>query len=544
MKVLVLSLLRMGDLVMALPGLKAVLEQKEFSEVDLLINKESQMLSPLIPYIRKTHVLDRKELQDGLVLENRPVFEAMDRLDLLMQKLNQENYDLVINLTHTKFSGWLCGLIEAKEKDGLVLHPSEPPSLGSSWFRYLNEFMSKPGSDSLHMTDVLASSLGVSRCKAENVLVESEKGKNEAKDHISTVKPMIAVQILSSDAKKDISLDNWWSYLSVLSKLHADHKLIFVCAPFEKDRLMPLLSQGTANGLDWQLAPCSVEGAFSIIKKSALLISVDTGIKHLASATKTPVLELALGSSDFQKTGIYQSNALIVSGQASCRPCTHSSACERASHVCEEGWDWNLLAQVTQELLNKNWKSINALMQSSKQFRSYRTLITENGSWIPVELGKTTMADGMKSLLDKLSWRFYLSESHKSNLPEFGSESWALRGSIKWLYPDADWASAESQFSYLEKSLESHIQQARQALFLVQKLKKQSAGGQDFDELTKTLVSMSGNGQALRPFHLHKEPLSFVWLRRAQEFAEEVQSRNQIQLKLLKSLKTQITEMQ
>ncbi len=544
MRVLVISLLRMGDLVMALPGLKAVLEQKEFSEVDLLIHKESQMLSPLIPYIRKTHVLDRKELQDGLVLENRPVFESMDRLELLIQKLNQENYDLVINLTHTKFSGWVCGLIEAREKDGLVLQPSEPPSLGSTWFRYMNELMSQPGSDSLHMTDVLASSLGVHRCKAENILVESEKGKSEAAVYTSTVKPILAVQVLSSDAKKDISLENWWNYLSKLSKVKPEHRLLFICAPFEKDKLTPLLSLGVEAGLDWQLASCSVEGAFSIIKKSELLISVDTGIKHLASATSTPVLELALGSSDFQKTGIYQSNALIVSGQASCRPCTHSSTCGRPSHVCEEGWNWTLLAQVTEGLMNKNWKSINALMQSSKQFRAYRTLITENGSWIPVEMGQATLSDGMKNLLDKLSWRFYLSNSHKNTLPEFGSESWGLRGSIQWLYPDADWARAENQFSSMEIKLEEQIHQARQALFLVQKLKRQSEAGQDFDELSKTLALMSQQGPALRPFHLHQEPLSFLWLRRAQEFAEEVQNRNQIQLKLLKSLKTQITEMQ
>ena len=544
MRVLVISLLRMGDLVMALPGLKAVLQQKEFSEVDLLINKESQMLTPLIPYIRKTHILDRKELQDGLVLENRPVFESMDRLDLLIQKLNQENYDLVINLTHTKFSGWICGLIEAREKDGLVLQPSEPPSLGSTWFRYMNELMSQPGSDSLHMTDVLTSSLGVHRCKTDHVLVETEKGKNEAAAFLLSVKPTVAVQVLSSDAKKDISLDNWWNYLSQLSKLKPDYRTVFICAPFEKDKLAPLVSLGIEAGLDWQLAPCSVEGAFSIIKSSQLLISVDTGIKHLASSTSTPVLELALGSSDFQKTGIYQSHALIVSGQASCRPCGHASACSRPSHVCEEGWNWTLLARVTEEYLNKNWRGIQALMQSPQQFRAYRTLITENGSWIPVELGQENLSHGMKSLLDKLSWRFYLANSHKSILPEFGSESWAMRGSIQWLYPDADWARAENHFSNIEKNLENQIHQARQALFLVQKLKKQSVVGEDFEELSKTLVLMGQQGPALRPFHLHQEPLSFLWLRRAQEFAEEVQSRNQIQLKLLKSLKTQITEMQ
>lgn len=544
MKVLVLSLLRMGDLVMALPGLKAVLEQKEFSEVDLLIHKESQMLAPLIPYVRKMHVLDRKELQDGLVLENRPVFESMDRLDLLVQKLNQENYDLVINLTHTKFSGWICGLIEAHDKDGLVLQPSEPASLGSSWFRYLNEFMSKPGSDSLHMTDVLASSLGVHRSKTQNILVESEKGKSEADAYTLDAQPIVAVQILSSDMKKDISLQNWWEYLSAYSQQNADHKLVFICAPFEKDKLALLLSQGANAGFNWQLASCSVEGAFSIIKRSILLISVDTGIKHLASATETPVLELALGSSDFQKTGIYQSNALIVSGQASCRPCAHSSICNRASHACEDGWDWNLLALMTQDLINKNWKSINTRVQSSKQFRAYRTLITQNGSWIPVELGQASFTESVKGLLDKLSWRFYLSNAHKNSLPEFGSESWALRGSMKWLYPEMDWASAETNFSSIEKQLEGHVLQARQALFLVQKLKKQSDANQDFDELSKMLVAMEVQGQALRPFHLHKEPLSFLWLRRAQEFAEEIQNRNQIQLKLLKSLKTQITEMQ
>lgn len=544
MRVLVVSLLRMGDLIMALPGLKAVIDSQDFSEVDLLIHKESQMLVPMIPYVRKAHVLDRKELQDGLVLENRPVFESMDRLDMLIQKLNQENYDLVINLTHTKFSGWICGLIDAQDKDGLVLQPSEPASLGSSWFRYLNEFMSKPGSDSLHMTDVLASAIGIHRSKTQDILKETEKGRKEALSYSVSAKPMISVQVLSSDMKKDISLANWWEYLSRVSKQHPDHRIVFLCAPFEKDKLSPLMDQGRRAGYDWQLAPCSVEGAFSIIKESALLISVDTGIKHLAAATETPVIELALGSSDFQKTGVYQNHALIISGQASCRPCTHSSACDRPSHLCEEGWDWSALAKITGDYLRRNWKSINTQMLSAQQFRAYRTLITENGSWVPIELGHASLGDSVKGLLDKLSWRFYLSDSHKSVLPEFGSQSWELRGSIKWLYPEIDWASSEKQFAPIEKELEQHIQQARQALFLVQKLKKQTEGGQDFEELSSVLKVMEKQGPALRPFHLHEQPLSFLWLRRAQEFAEEVQNRNQIQLKLLKSLKTQITEMQ
>ena len=137
MKILVVSLLRLGDVILSTPIIKGLSQKYPNAEIHILMNKQFEGVSGLIPYVSQFHYFDRKLIQDGLVQAERPLFEPYHRLESLLTELDKENYSEVINLTHNKMSGWLCSLIKGKEKKGLAINPRGQASL---WFPLVSLF--------------------------------------------------------------------------------------------------------------------------------------------------------------------------------------------------------------------------------------------------------------------------------------------------------------------------------------------------------------------------------------------------------------------
>src|SRR5690606_16634742 len=121
MKVLVTSLLRLGDLLMAAPALELLKRRYPGCQLHVVINPESKPIGALIPAVDKYHVFNRNELQGQLASPQSPLIKPVDDLLRWVDELNSERFDLVVNLTHNHLSGRLCALLQAPHKIGLVL---------------------------------------------------------------------------------------------------------------------------------------------------------------------------------------------------------------------------------------------------------------------------------------------------------------------------------------------------------------------------------------------------------------------------------------
>ena len=154
MKILVVSLLRLGDIVLTVPLLRELKKTHPEAEIHLLRNKQFKLLEPLLSFVDKIHYFDRKVIQDSLVMADRPLLEPYDRLLGFVQNLNKEEYNQIINVTHTKLSGWLCGMINANERLGLSYNSSGQASFGSPWFQYMNDYLTTNTGEIFHFADI------------------------------------------------------------------------------------------------------------------------------------------------------------------------------------------------------------------------------------------------------------------------------------------------------------------------------------------------------------------------------------------------------
>jgi len=311
-KILILSLLRLGDVLLAAEAISAVRAKYPLARVDLLVNKGVESVAPFLPNIGRVHTVPREILQDALVSADRPIFEPLDRLKSLVARLSSEKYDKIINLTQTKFSGYLTAAIESNEKIGMIINHRGQASFGSPWFRYLNGVIGAGAQRGFHYADIFKyGSTGENGVIASAASAnETEAGKRELEEwlrhHSFGSDLKILLQLQTSDKKKNWSSSAWVQALESFrrsGKSAAQAQLIALGAPNERPLLEQFQKQARDAKIDVAIATMSLEGVLSLARVADVLVTGDTSIKHLAALTPIRIVEIALGSSDIERTG-------------------------------------------------------------------------------------------------------------------------------------------------------------------------------------------------------------------------------------------------
>lgn len=357
MRILVLSLLRIGDIAMSAGILRDLRAKYPDAQIDLLLNKQCSQIAPLLIGVDRFFYFDRQGLQKGLGDASVPFFESYESLSELLDEVTEHKYDLAINLTQNRLSGWLMGLIPAEHRIGLTLEADGRASFHSNWFRYMNAQIDQEGAEVFHFNDIFRFALGLEAAKTLSgksrslpSLQETDAGRAEAEALLFGLESVVSVQMLTSDVKKDYPIIRYVAALSQFASRHPSARLAILAAPFERERLLPVVEQLQSAGHKAFLAVTSFEGALSVVKRSKLLITLDTSIKHLAAAVGTPILEICVGSADPYRTGADAQGAVVLQSKEACAPCSHTKACHRTSHFCSSRIPSEIVALVASEL--------------------------------------------------------------------------------------------------------------------------------------------------------------------------------------------------
>jgi len=95
--------------------------------------------------------------------------------------------------------------------------------------------------------------------------------------------------------------------------------IIFVGAPNEQDVIKNVINLMQKEALDFTGKLNLIEIA-ALLQKSDLFVGNDSGLMHMAAATKTPSVAI-FGPTDPRRTGPYNSKAQVVKEDFSCEPC-------------------------------------------------------------------------------------------------------------------------------------------------------------------------------------------------------------------------------
>lgn len=450
MKILVVNLLRLGDFIQAVPVVHGLKSKYPRAKVDVLVHTPALSLQPMLPFIDRWWAINRDELQEGLGNGEIPLLTSFDVLREQCEQINSEGYDLVINLTQTYFSAWLMGYLQGKSKLGLTFNSIGRAEFFSPWFRYLD---GKISGDVFHHLDIFSQACEVFGDERRWPFVLTPGGESEVRNlGLPRGRELIAVQALTSDEKKNWGEDSWVRWLAEMQGRRPDAHFVFVGAPFEQERLRAIVNRApVADRVS--VAIVSLQGALSLLNKATVLVTGDTSIKHLANAARCRVMEIALGSSDFRRTGIYKANSLIVHGRLPCSPCPHSGGCSQATHKCAEQLTPALVADATVMFLREDWNALAAFSRSA-EFGLRRSRVVAMGFWYAQDLSSRLREETMLDWIDRSAWKFLLNAEEKGQISSVGTEVYRLRTEIgDELAPFGGVEPLLARLEFLEKEL-------------------------------------------------------------------------------------------
>ena len=557
MKILVMSLLRIGDVAMATPVLSALrLKFGRDAQIDLLVNSQAAGIAPLISggsaSVGRVIVFDREAMQRGLGRADIPFFDSYERLNELVDRLNGESYDLSINLTHSRLSGWMMSLVNSKEKMGLVFDGEGRASFGTNWFRYLNSQVEADGAEVFHFTEVFRFGLGLGAISTtEPSMFETENGKLEAAEVFENwkvdSKTLVAIQALTSDSKKDWGLARMSEMLERLSQRTPDAAFVIIGAPSERERLEPMVNALSEKGVGLRLAIVGLEGAFSLVKRANLLISVDTSIKHFAACAGTPILEISLGSSDPYRTGAYRHGSLIVKSRELCSPCVHSKACHREKQFCAMGVPSDAVAMLAGEMLAGRSFQLRSIAEAYREEIDVLTVdLKSNGVFAAASILEPFSEQAIGRWIDLTCRKLWLESQRGTGVDAMGSEALKLGQFLRHLHPtnsDVEWklllTDLERQVASIEgrlNSFKTEIRALHGSFEDPRRLRDYVRGLISFREKMRHSALLSSFRAVLDLVIEDDISPPFTRFRRIVDAIGEIDNRTQIHLRLIRSL--------
>ncbi len=280
--ILIIKPSALGDIVLALPSLSALRKHFPDARIDWMIRPEFSKLLEGHPHINQLIYFDRNSLKG--FWKNPNVFFSL--IDLIKQ-LRKKRYDVVFDfqgLFRTAALSWLSG---CKKRIGMA-NARE----GASLFYNVRV---KPDKDNLHLIDFYLKMLNV-------VGIENPKSKFVFSDdnqvQLSVDKILERSNITSGNyivfVPGSAHEDKCWQkekYIELAKKLYKKYSLPIVCVGSESEKKSIDTLTNDSKGIMINLAgQTTLKELIFILKKSALVISNDTGPGHIASGLGMPLV--------------------------------------------------------------------------------------------------------------------------------------------------------------------------------------------------------------------------------------------------------------
>lgn len=546
MKILIVQLLRLGDILFSAPVVAGLKKKYPNAEIHFLGFQQFSQVESLFKDEICWHWLDRKALQEAMGDTGRSFFFAHDLLNQKIETLRSEKFDLVYNLTQNKFSGWVCSQLGVKDVVGLHFDSRAQARFGSPWFQYLNDHMAAGRGEVFHYLDLFRFA-----CELESEDIEWNFHRRSRTDLLPP-SSYVLIQPLTSDVKKNYPLSQWRKAIEIFQMTSPGLHVAVLASPDE----MKILSPAFEGLPHLSVLPCSLPEALALMDHAKLLVTGDTSIKHLACASLVPVIELSLGSSDYQKTGIYKTASWILQGKSACAPCPHTGPCSQATHACALQISPEAIA-LAMNMMVTGSSGTASLKEVANEFYPamdwLETVISPMGFWFAKDVRAAAVEWELLRVIEKSTWKFLLQQQFQNPWAPFGTESLQIRKTFAERFGDLGDGHWRDQLDFLETEAAEADQNVSVLLSSMRRLLEKPFDSSRQQECLESVREFCENksefGSGIlgwlpdleRSFlPIEEKVVSLSGLRRLQKQLDEMNHRTQIKLKLIRSLKSQV----
>lgn len=335
-KILIIHLSRLGDMIQSLPAVKLLKEDCLESEITYFGIEDFCIPLKGIPWIDKLATISSSDIK-GISTEGADIdIEAFDRLFRNIPELSRQ-YDVLINMSHSRGSGYLCKRIKAKEKRGRVFSKENEIVMAGNWGKYLFAVARNRNDNLLNLVDLYTGMAGVQNrpvmCYLPTNPEIDRHCLSRLKEHgFDPGRPAVGFQLGASKSLRTWPPEYFFRLGEFIGgQLNAQ---IILFGSEEERALADQFHKSAPFTFIDLIGRTTMADLPSFLKHLNVLVSNDTGPMHIAAAVGTKVVGIFMGTAYFRITGPYGAGHIAVQSNYPCSPCLDSTTC--AQPLCRK----------------------------------------------------------------------------------------------------------------------------------------------------------------------------------------------------------------
>lgn len=336
MEILVVNLMRLGDLIQASAVLRGLRKAYPTARITLLALDVFEEPARLLPGVDRLFLFPSLTLAAALEQSGKWP-EAFQLLCRWFEENLSRRPDMVVNLTPTILGGILACAARGRELRGFAVDKARGGFTSSPWAGYGLVVSKARQANPFNLADIFVREAGLKpdgRGLEVNISPAAQAEADGAIQALGLTPGRALVGLLpgASQPQRRWPAANFAHTARLLRKARPCHFFIFGSsgeAPLG-EAIRSLLPPGEVTQYQGR-TPLAVLGAY--LKRLDLLLTNDTGPMHLAAAVGTPVLALFLASARALDTGPAGNGHIVIEPELDCHPCLSPCAHPRCQAV-------------------------------------------------------------------------------------------------------------------------------------------------------------------------------------------------------------------
>ncbi len=320
MKMAIIQTTRLGDVIQTAQAARILKEY--YPHIELTLIGRRRFVEPLRFLCDKIFdSIITFETKDFVSYEEKKTPErSVSSLKSFLEKINNKNIDVLVNLSFSKSSSFLTNLIKAKQKLGMSRDRFSKIKIDDLWSQFIYSNVQRGSQNPYNLVDLYKKILGVSFLKSKTNMEATPREK------------LVVIHPFASQKRKKWGHSKWIEVTYFILKNFPEHRVAIVGGKedreYEKYFLESTILGKYQDRIDYNIANKEIRSLYLSLRKAQLFVGHDSMVGHLASEAQTPTLTISLGTVRPHETTPYHSKAINVAPRISCFPCTPTKKCD------------------------------------------------------------------------------------------------------------------------------------------------------------------------------------------------------------------------
>ena len=355
--ILILSMTRMGDMIQTTPLIRGLKEKYPTAKITLLVTSDFASAVPLIPDVDESIVIDLRQFDKQDNWEDLSWIKIYRYLEKSLEDIKSRNFDLLVNLSHSKFSALMVRYLGIKNVVGFYCNDIGNRMTGHPWMQYFSVEVFNRKYNEFNLVEIFSRSGGVD---VRGCAIEVLQPQNQLSvDTLMSSKFGEEDILVGFQAGSSLEGRRWpvRSFANLADMLIEDLNARIIIFGVDSENEVAEEIKNLAKNKDRisNLAgKTNLSELSRLLEKCKYLVTNDTGTMHLAAALGTKIVGLFFAHAHPYETAPFSPGHLIFQARISCAPCSYGVHCNNI--VCiDKVRPQHLFSAIENHIKTKTW---------------------------------------------------------------------------------------------------------------------------------------------------------------------------------------------